>query len=385
MQVTLEQYTSVQRWFRQLRKKASAIENGGIPPDTYKLALASLSAFTKFVNMTPDQLIDDAYAEMRTKGHSQKHCDLLDKFWEDYPTKTTAKVYYAYLKGFYKRNGVTITTATPTAPTMRTGDLKLTSEFVRRICDVAPLQHASWILANNYMGLRIGAVTEMTIADFQTEQWQEDRPLYPVRIRKHISGTFEYTVFIGHDAKTVLQSHFAKEELKSQDKPWDYDEGYLTAFFKKYAFQAGVIDAPFGLWDESAWLAGTPKGPCKLRTHAQRKHLQTTLEQTVPLNWVDLMLGHVPRGAQGKAYSQPTDEQLYSAYLTALPELEIYGHHTMSPALPKIQIQKETVLAQLKSMGYSDERIEHIRNELQKVRTQAEVNSIIQNLMVYAK
>lgn len=380
MNESLLQYETVQRWFRQLRKKASAMENGGVPQATKELALYALEAYCSFTKMNPDQLIADAENEMRTKGNVQKHCDMLDKFWENYKSKTTASVAYRYLRSFYKRNGIVITGIVPEPPRMREQELIPTSEQIRAICDVAPLAHKTWILTDNYTGLRIGAFPELKVENFATENWTQDKPLYPVYIPERISGTFSYVVFIGNDCKNVLQTYFNVNKFKKQDHPWDYDTGYMRQKFKQYAYIAGVIDAPEGLN-----RFGVPKGLCPLRPHSLRKRLQTILEAAhVPLNWVDYMLGHVPRGAQAQAYSRPTEQQLYNAYLQALPRLEIYGHHKQSPALPSVEMQRMLALEQIKrTFNLSPEKMEQIRNLLWKVRTEKEIKEALQNIMTF--
>jgi len=61
-------------------------------------------------------------------------------------------------------------------------------------------------------------------------------------------------------------------------------------------------------------------------SHCFRKRVQTVLEGSgIPLNWVDYLIGHKPRGAQASAYSLPTDEQLKEAYRRAVPKLQIYS------------------------------------------------------------
>ena len=113
--------------------------------------------------------------------------------------------------------------------------------------------------------------------------------------------------------------------------------------------------------------------------------MQTILEAAhVPLNWVDYMLGHVPRGAQAQAYSRPTEQQLYNAYLQALPRLEVYGHHKQSPALPSVEMQRMLALEQIKrTFNLSPEKLEQIRNLLWKVRTEKEIKEALQNIMVF--
>jgi integrase len=369
----LENFESVQRWFTQLKKRACAMENGGMSKATKQFALMSLKFYTEYTKLNPDQIISDATTNIN------RHYDLIDKFWNKYPTKTTATIMFGYLKSFYHANRIPLTSKQPSLPTIRKFEKIPNNEEIRRICDVAPLQHASWILANSYMGLRIGAIPQLAASNFQTENWKEDKPLYPVFIPKIISGTFDYVTFIGHDAKTKLESYF---ENANPEKPWNYKSVTLIQRFKHYAYKAGVIGAPDGLW-KSGGSINTPKGLCPLRPHALRKRVQTILEKKVPLNWVDHMLGHIPRGAQGKAYSRPNPEELYEAYLSCLPELEIYGHHRDSPILPAVEVQKMVAMEQIRKLPPQAQH--EIKNLLAKVHTTEEMNNILQNIMILGK
>lgn len=355
----LENSPTVQRWFIQLRKRSANVENGGIPPSTRKMALEALSKFTEYAKMKPDELIALAHKETRETGSIDKINDLLDGFWMNYPTKTSASVYFAMVKSFFRGNGIALTTRQPAFPFSKRKEIHLTSDIIRRICDVASLRHAAWMLANSYMGLRIGAFRLLKIEDFHTENWEQQKPLYPVSIGKHISGTFDYTAFIGHDAKAKLASYF-DDKTFSENRPWKATEGttYYIQTFKKYAYRADVIDAPSGLT-----ALGVPKGLCPIRTHAFRKRLQTVLEGShMPLNWVDRLLGHIPRGSDAKAYSQPTEDDLYKAYLIALPALEIYGHYTQMPLM-----QRQRIMDALKFTGMTEEQLVQIQNVMGKV------------------
>jgi hypothetical protein len=114
--------------------------------------------------------------------------------------------------------------------------------------------------------------------------------------------------------------------------------------------------------------------------------VQTILEKKAPLNWVDYLLGHIPRGAQGKAYSRPSQDELYEAYLSCLPELEIYGHHVQSPILPSAQVQKIVALEQIRKIKtLSPEKLHEIENLLAKVRTTEEIKGLLQNIMILEK
>jgi hypothetical protein len=375
METQLETFASVQRWFRQLRKKSG---DNIIPYDTRRCALDALSAFTTFTKMNPDQLIEDAKNQLKQYGSVDKHNDMLDQYWDEASVKTTAIRNFNMIRSFYKRNGILLTTTSPKTDPVRTNDIILSSDMIRKICDNAPIQHASWMLANSYMGLRIGAIPLLIKDDFLMQNWNEDRALYPVRIGKKISGTFEYVTFIGHDAKTKLQAHF---RVCKDNNPWNYDKNYLIRMFKIFAYKAGVVDAPNG-----ADVHGVPKGMCPLRTHAFRKRVQTVLEGAhVPLNWVDYMLGHVPRGAQAAAYSRPQPEELYPEYLKALPLMEIYGHHAQSPIIKQVADRKQAIFDQLQiafGIGQlSKDKLDQIKNILAKAHTEKELDSGIQNVM----
>ena len=379
MENQLEQFASVQRWFRQLRKNTG---NNVIPDDTHRAAIGALNAFTAYTNMNPDQLIADAKNELRQSGSIDKHNDLLDQYYDTATTKSTAARNFRMIRSFYKRNGILLTTTSPQVDEVRTNAIKINSDMISKICDVAPLQHSSWMLANSYMGLRIGAIAMLTKNDFQMQNWAEDRALYPVHISKAISGTFEYVTFIGHDAKERLQTYFSTVK---GDQPWHYNEGYLIKMFKIFAYKAGIIEAPLGLD-----VHGVPKGMCPIRTHAFRKRVQTVLEGAhVPLNWVDHMLGHVPRGAQASAYSKPQEAELYQSYLVALPLLEIYGHHAQSPIIKQVADRRQSMLDHMQLLvsqgGATQEAYERLKNDLLKVRTNEELDQHLYNMMIQVK
>jgi len=69
------------------------------------------------------------------------------------------------------------------------------------------------------------------------------------------------------------------------------------------------------------WVAGLDKN---LTPYAFRRFFQTTAEASgIPLNWVDYLMCHCPRGADASSYSQPSLEQLKTAFLKVEPFLRI--------------------------------------------------------------
>ena len=68
------------------------------------------------------------------------------------------------------------------------------------------------------------------------------------------------------------------------------------------------------------------KGITEFRFHCFRKRFKTILDGTgAPLAWVDLMMCHLPRGAEGQAYTRPHEDELREWYSKAVPKLLVYG------------------------------------------------------------
>lgn len=90
------------------------------------------------------------------------------------------------------------------------------------------------------------------------------------------------------------------------------------------------------------------KGLKPFRAHNLRKMAQTVMEDAgIPLNWVDRILGHKPRGSQGAAYSLPTKEKLSEKYAIAMEALQIYEMRSTSQ--PKIK-ELERRISQLEAI-----------------------------------
>jgi hypothetical protein len=375
------QYQSVKRWIRQLEKKATKIDpNAKIPFDTLEYVKSSLDHYTKFTGLNPDQLIEEARIQNRTVGDTLAINDRLDDFWKATPAKTVAGIEFSMIRAFYAHNGITLKVSTPGIPVIRQEEIIPTSEIIRRHCDAAPLQHSSWILTNNYLGLRVGALPLLTVEDFKVENWTRDLPLYPVRIRKELTGMpWELELYIGHDAMTKNRVYFEKKHFKVADQPWHFGVGYMIRMFKKYAYEAGIIGAPEGLDD-----AGAPKGLCVYHPHCLRKRRQTIQESAdTNQNWVDYLMQHIPKGTNARNYSRPIDatpEELYQAQLKVLPQLEVYGHHEQSPTKSGVAIQKLAMLEMLKTISLDSEKKQQIENILKNVRLESEIKDAVTGL-----
>jgi len=242
-----ENYNSIMAHFFQIRKRGNYRDNAHIPVTTKSYLIRAMTAYCKYLNMDPDEIISDVKKEMSAGRGVDKHNKYLDNFYLNCSQSTTRWNYFNYIKAFYRHNGVLLTTRRPPRQEMRKKIRSIKTDEVRKICTVAPIFHSSWMLVNSYLGIGVGRITKLKVKDFCTENWEENRDIYPVNISKTVSGTFGYTTFIGKDAKEFLARFFRSKKFKQEDKPWQRRPETLNDRFKRYAYQAKLIDAPKGL------------------------------------------------------------------------------------------------------------------------------------------
>jgi len=307
-------YLSVQRWLSQRRKNCRNLVNGDIP--NKRDLLYAISEYSRFVGKDPDAIIADAETELRS-GKIERHNQLVDDF-SGSRTQGTAYSYQGELRSFYKHNKVTLTSPRLSYKPVRSEVRIPTREEIRKICDNADMRHKSWILANSYMGLDINKITRLKVEDFQTANWAVEKPIYPVHIGKSVNPSFEYTTFIGRDAKNLLVEYFAKCELTSIRRPWDFHRVSLTYAFKRYAYRAKVIEAPYGLNKD-----GVPKGLCALSTDGLKKRLRKILRESEITQGCYFHLLGIKRSGISDT-NIPSYDALYDAYRKVEPKLRIY-------------------------------------------------------------
>jgi hypothetical protein len=140
-----------------------------------------------------------------------------------------------------------------------------------------------------------------------------------VSIRKEVSGTFDYTTFIGLDAKNLLDEYFREKAFKPQDHPWNFNRQTFINDFKRCASRAKVVDSSEGTLKD-----GTARGFSPLTSKALKKRLKAILEGlNTPTNLVCHILGRKADVASKNL--RPLDDEIYKVYLKALPELQVFA------------------------------------------------------------
>lgn len=288
-----ENYRSVKNWIRQREKNS---RRGRIVREYGKQLLFHLEKYCEFMRMTPDEIIEDA------KGGLFHPEESLQEFLK---TLGTSYSYRIAIKSFYQCNGIDLSIPVPEYQPIHTTK-EITTEQLRKLCEVADPETKSWILANSYMGLSVGEIVMLKVEDFHTENWSVKKPIYPVKIRKEVSNFSDYTAFIGADAKEQLEKYFNESNFNPQDHPWNYvSHVRLDGNFRKYASQIQIYEI------------GT------LTPKSLTKRLKRILSESgMPYEWVCYILGLKPyRGAKT---DRPLDEEITKAYEKALSKLKVF-------------------------------------------------------------
>jgi len=315
----LKTFKTVREWFSEVAKSSGSAQ----PPEaTERYYLAALDEFCLFTSKTPDELIAEAKKEARLAKEQ------LNAYWVERSkqSKTSASLYFRALRSFYRFNGVQVGTKTPRTPTVREKEilllpymkykvhsgLKNGREILYEMVSLADPMMKAWIAFQCYAGLRIEATTLLQVKHLNREYWVEQATMYPVNITEELSGTFDYKIWIGEEAKKYLDFYLNMRNAGDEDYVFPVSTQVISRRLRALAHKIGLVKSL--------------RGVAPFRSHCFRKRLQTLLEKSgMPLNWVDHCLGHVPRGAQAKAYSKPPDEDIEAWYRKAYSLLRIEG------------------------------------------------------------
>ena len=317
----IRRFASVQVWLDELGKKTF----NKVMVDSW---LGYLRKFCGFTGMNPDQLIDIRINELastdrRERGHAKR---LLNRFYNEYKERSQAGACVAFtaLKSFYTANDVAVNVKTPEPAVMREHTLIPTQEQIRKMADLCSLRDRALIVFIAETGMRISEVLGLKQKHLGSE-FQISKDVCAVNPpRKSGRKAGPQVTFICSDAVDLLKKYL---EARHREGEVITDESSLFVSTREIGAQLTRTGAYKILLKAGirSGLITEKQGLKAFHSHCFRKRVQTVLEGSgIPLNWVDYLIGHKPRGAQASAYSLPTDEQLKEAYLKAVPKLQIY-------------------------------------------------------------
>jgi len=316
----LENFDSVKRWTVSILKSPRG-------EGTVRGYLKRLRIFCEWAGKTPDQLIEERVQDLKsddvkTRARAE---ETLDQFYADYKARSQTNAVYIHkvVKSFYNANHLPLTTKSPRPRIVREEEIVPTTEQTRRMADISDLRNKALIVWLAEGGFRIGSLTQLRLKHVEKD-FNAGRAPCMVEIPSSISkGGRGYHGFVCQDAVDLMKQQLDErrnlgEQITRESYLFTSAEGKHLSMHRAITV---VRNAAIG-----AALIPREAGLRALHTHCFRKRVQTILEGSgTPLNWVDYMLGHVPRGADAGAYSRPTPEQLREEYAKVMPKLQIYG------------------------------------------------------------
>lgn len=304
----------VKRWLAEIRSDESK-----------RQYTRDLRVFTDYVGLDPDQLLAERVQDLRSDDVKirLRADDRLRGFFDDAKIAKSSKAHViAAMKSFYKANGLALSLKTPKIERSGVGDHIPTREEIQQLVQASEsARDQALCIGQAENGMRIGGWVnvkwkhisdELNLGTFTPKK-------IPMAVKIPDALTQTGVTFILEDAVFYLRQHLATfEKLEPDTRIFGkLDEDSAETIIRELGVKIGINPGN--------------KGRQPFHSHCFRKRVQTILEdntkrktETIPLNWVDLLLDHVPRGSQGEAYSLPSTDQLRGAYAIAASQLRVF-------------------------------------------------------------
>jgi hypothetical protein len=290
----LEDYKTVMNWIRSREENSRTRRLQW----NYKYGLIyHLKKYCEFVRLNPDQIV-----EFTKKGMFNPN-ELFPDFLAS-KTKSSSVPFSSDVKSFLAFHKIALDVSYPWIT--RSEQREITTDEIRKLVSVAKIQDSSWILANSYMGLNVNAITLLKVQDFNVENWNTEKPLYYVKIRKEVNGYKDYITFIGKDAMLELKKLFDEKQFSPQDRPWNCVRPTMLNYeFSRYAKKCKIYE----------------KNGQKLSPKSMTVRLRRILKEEMPHPLASYVLGLKPD--KYREVDKPLDDVVIKAYEKALPKLQI--------------------------------------------------------------
>jgi len=307
----LKEYDSVKRWLNEL---------GNNSQSTIKNALYSIYRYEKAIGKNPDKIIEERAKEVLSENVKIRFRaeDDLKAFINNTKGGETLG---SFMKSFYSANHLPLTIKIPRSAPKREIEKIPSNEELFKLCTITrgPLRPLLYFLIES--GARIGSVLQLKYGHIR-EDYEADKIPCMVRFPSKITkGNIPYVAFIGNDTVNALREYI---NIRQKQGEQISEDSYLFVSRNGKPLSKTTIIGRIAELSVKVGINPSSKGLKPFHPHVLRRRSQTILESSgIPLNWVDWLLGHIPRGSQAGAYSRPTEDQLRDSYSIALPKLVI--------------------------------------------------------------
>jgi len=345
------EYKTVRNWFNGVATTSEY---------TKKFYLADIIEYCTWAGKTPDQLIQERKAQLRSRDQDAKMtAENLLRQYANSGLKSANRMWriIGSIKSFYKNNFFEITPAAVRAPKRpKVKDYRIpTTDDVRKMLEGSSLRDRAILLTLYQTGLRESSLIQLKLKHIK--ELFEGKPPVHIGLRnqelKGIYAGLEAHTFLGRDAADAIKRYL----------DWRKDVKHETPTDESFIFTR--LDAVGQPVNEMAiiWVV---KEACKragiqaFSPHDFRRATQTALESSgISGNWVRKIMGHALSGEENP-YSQPKIEQLREAYARAEPKLSVTA---AAPQVDRLQTVKKRMMTICEETSTS---LEDLVAELQK-------------------
>ncbi|MHA1629636.1 MAG: tyrosine-type recombinase/integrase [Candidatus Heimdallarchaeota archaeon] len=323
----IAKFASVRRWFEKIEI------NRPLPLDiessTVRHYMSYLIKFCKWLGKSPDEIIEERLRDKKSQKIAvlERYEQFVRRFSLGYKQcgkPVAAREAVVALKSFFKHNFVPLLIKSP-RKIIEKERTRLTIEEIRAILNFCDVREKAFVLLMLQTGARPLQLLRLTYRDIKEDFESKNLPIRVKFSVFDVKGNYgPYTALLGKDAYEALADYFkirrhGTEKVEPEEIT---DQSPLMRKFSSHEAEtyAGLYRMCKKL-TRIAHMLGINKN---ITPYTFRRTFQTIMEQHMPVNWVDRLMGHVRfRGIQGEAYSQPTVEELAEAYKKAEPYISI--------------------------------------------------------------
>lgn len=347
-------FESVKRW-----RNGVVAETSG-SSKTEEKHLNCLINFCEYIGMNPDEIINARIQDLTSPDPTIRN-RFEDKVKDLARKLRTENGYYAAreaitsLKSFFLHNHVPLAIKSPRNKDPET--YTPTREEIQKLYKVAnPGWEKARISFTFQSAIRRGSIPHLKYKHIKKDFKAGTTPIHIHLNKEEVKGEyFGYDTFIGKQAAEDLRLSLELRRRGTRKIPPEVISDESPLFRKENTRIIKPCDeTAFTSWFVSLSIRAGFQKRETITPHALRRATETILEESnvMAQNWMDHIMGHRPRGAQGKHYSKPGLEQLRAAYAKAEPYLTIASVH------PATATAVSTAGTALNTLTRKDEKIE---------------------------
>lgn len=371
-------------------------------PNTRKNFIHSMSIYTDFLNMTPEELLDeadeDALLPIR-KRKLKKHIIAFRVFLQGRELSDhTIRSHLTAIKSFYGSNEILLPKIKFEKPkTIKSNDQIPTKEDIQdclSVCD--PLEKAV-MLAGISSGMAANEIRNLTLKQFK-DGYDPDTEVTVISMRRQKTGV-DFVTFFSPEASKVILEYLAyrdrtvktegvrrkaqREKQRTTDDSYLFilkivSDDYLKTHDEKIRqIGAAALEYMYRQISEKA-RKNTANGYNFIRSHTMRKYFNSCLLNAGCDSFhTEFWMGHQLSETQG-AYFRANIQAQKELYIKYIPYLIIQKQLNVSESPEYIRMKNENEILARESITATVERAElqRINCEFEKYKLESQIRML---------